>query len=187
MIRRGSPLSRAVALMVVCLPALALLAAFSAWAAEAWREASRALRVADQTEQELSAERIQAQAYEGLLARWRDYAASPGSGLFSTADDDRIAADMAARAARAIEEVGGIVLEWTPIGVSETDGLARVLIAVRAEAPTAEIYALLDAIESPSPFVTVDRLVARSASAAGGGRLELRLRLSANRLAGAPG
>lgn len=183
MIRRGSLLSRSLALLVAGAPVLAAFGAFVVWAADAWRDASQRLRAAEQEEQRLSAQRVQAQAYDGLLARWREYASTRASGLWPASDDERLAAEMASRAAEAIGAADGAVLDWALADAADEDGLRVVRIELVAEAPAAGLNGVLDAIETPTPFVMVERLVARAASIADPSRLELRLRLSAGRLA----
>lgn len=183
MIRRGSFWSKIVALIVAGAPFLAAFGAFALWATNAWRDASRQLRAAEEAELRLAAEKVQAQAYEGLLARWREYASTRASGLWPVGEDSRLASEIAARASRAVEDAGGAVRDWSAAGVQSEGGLRRVRIDLVAEAAPDALYRILDGIETPAPFVMVERLVARAADAESPDLIEIQLRLSAVRLA----
>jgi hypothetical protein len=181
MIRRGTALSRNLALLILFTPLLVGAAAFGQWAHIAWQAASDRLILAQKTERELAARNIQSQAYIDLLDQWRDYADTPASGLAPPATDETAATDLIARIRDTFQQSGGTVSIATHLGANNLNGLRRTQVEILGQAPSDKLDEMLSALESETPFIFVD-MISLSTSTASADGVNLRLRLSCFRL-----
>ncbi len=186
MIRKGTPLSRFVALAVLFGPLVVLVVAFAIWAVTAWRSAGDRIEAATAALHRIDARRSQAELYGPLGASWIEYAEAAGSGL--VLDDDL---DAATRAL--VERVEGLfsrveggdgavaVLGVEPAG----DGLEVIRAEAAGALPQAALPRFFASLESGEPFLFVEFLEMRRAPESGQAIIELRLRFAAYRLTGA--
>ena len=186
MIRRGTRASRYTALGLAFGPIALVGAIFAIWAIGGWLDASDRIRAANESLHELEARRSQAEIYGPLGKNWAEYAASEGSGLMLEPDRQSAKIAFISRVERLFESVedgDGVV---TVIGFDEPEAGLEVLRAeARGRMSEAALPGFLETLEAQKPFVFVEALdVRRAPDAEGRPVMELRLRLSAFRIAG---
>lgn len=188
MIRRGGILSRVLALAILFSPLALGAAAFTSWAYEAWDKAGDRIHTAERAERELSAQKVQAQAYSELLPRWREFADSAGSGLGPPSTDETAQEDIIVRVRRAVDAAGGRLLSAGGLGASTTEGLRRARVEATASISASALDAMLQELETTTPYLFVDYLSLRQSEEPAAADdepqlLALRLRVSGYRLA----
>lgn len=189
MIRRGAPLSRFLAMLIVLSPLLLAGGAFSAWAIARWIDGGRALAVAEQARHEADALSAQARLFAPLREAWNDYAVTAASGLAQEETAEDAAAALSARLNAAFEASKSRLrsIERLADGAPPRPGLSRLRFEVLGAAPEAELPGLLAAIEGETPFAFIEFLDMRRAGAVGASRapgVTLRMRVSLYRLEG---
>ena len=80
-IRRGTPISRALALLIASAPLLLAVGLFVAWASTKWVDGGRELAAVEQRRHEADARKTQARLYAPLGEAWVGYAETDASGL----------------------------------------------------------------------------------------------------------
>lgn len=185
MIRRGTPISRALALLVAFSPVLLVVGLFVFWAMGRWEESGADLAAAEQRRHEAIARGTQARLYAPLGEAWAEYAQTEVSGLAQEESDEEAAAAVRARIAALFEEAKGdlIVVERLADAAPSRPGLRQLRFEVRGSAPEQAAPALLASLEAEPPFLFVEFLDLERAEGAER-RLEIRLRASLYRMTG---
>lgn len=187
LIRPGSRLSAALAVLTIASPVLLIVISFAVWASMEY-----AHQGARQNDERRLAHRhrsmtTQLAAYQSLRTVWEGYAQSPGAGLLPGATLEEAEAAFSSKTAEVLTRYGGawVGAERLPMRTE------RYLTELRAEArgvlPERALAPFLEALEREEPFIFIDAVDIRRIDDAPGGaadtRLDLRLRLSAYRLA----
>lgn len=196
MIRKGTPLSRLVALSVIAGPMIIAAMAFTIWAVSAWSRAGDRIAEASAALHRIDARRSQAELYGPLGDSWTEYARSAASGLVLDRDVDAAARALVARVETLLMEAHGFDPEndapdrpRIPGAVSliNVEPAGAGIELLRAEArgilPQATLPRFLDGLESGEPFIFVEYLdIRRAPDDADRAMVEVRLRFSAYRL-----
>lgn len=184
MIRRGTPMSRALALLVAASPVLLALGLFVAWAAGRWDQTGQELAGAEQRRHAAAARTTQARLYAPLGEAWAEYAQTDVSGLAQEETTEETVDAVRARIAALFDEAKGalIVVERMADAEPPRPGLQRLRFELRGSAPEQATPALLAALEAETPFLFVDFLEMQRAGAEVGA-LRLRARISVYRMA----
>lgn len=187
MIRRGSLISRVLALLIFFAPLLVGGAAFGVWSWSNWSEASNRILRAETRMRELSALRIQAEAYEGLRGQWRDFAAAGSAGLAPPGTDSRTAEDMIARIRDALLGYGGVISDARALEALRLGGLQRTRVALSARIDGERLIEALTAMQTGAPFLFVELLSIRAANDGPLNAVDVTLHVSSYRLREARG
>lgn len=182
-IRRGTPVSRALALLVAFSPLLLAVGLFVGWATGKWIDGGAELAKVEQRRHEAEAKTTQARLYAPLGEAWASYAETAVSGLSleETADDAEQA--VRARVQRLFTEAKGALtaVERLPDVQTARPGLQQMQFEFSGVAPEQATPALLSALETETPYLFVEFLdLERDPQAAR--RLRVRARLSLYRL-----
>ena len=184
MIRRGTPVSRALALLVAFSPLLLAAGLFVGWATGKWIEGGQELAKVEQRRHEAEAKTTQARLYAPLGEAWASYAETAVSGL--SLEESAAEAEKAVRerVRRLFAEAKGVLtaVERLPDRETARPGLQQMQFEFSGLAPEQATPALLSALETETPYLFVEFLdLERDPDAAP--RLRLRARLSLYRLA----
>lgn len=183
MIRKGTALSRIVALAVIFGPLLLAVLTFIVWAVTSWSDAGARIESARGAIHKLRAERSQAQLYQAIGANWAEYANAANSGLVQERDMATARAALTKRVEALFREANGSAAVSVIGAKTETPGLEVISAEANGVTPEATLPRLFDALEGEEPFLFVDFIDLRRAAPRGQEKMvALRLRFSAFRL-----
>lgn len=184
MIRRGTSLSKALALLVVASPLLAAGGLFSSWAVGRWIEGGAELAKQEQSRHDAAARTTQARLYAPLGEAWAEYAVTEMSGLAQDPSDAAAEAAVKARIETLFEESKAAlrVVERLPDAPPPRPGLQQMRFELRGFTPETATAALLAALEAETPFLFVEFLDLQRAAGLRPGDLRIRLRFSVYRM-----
>lgn len=187
MIRRGTPLSRTLALAVVLGPAALLTGAFMVWAVGGWITTGRALSTEDYLRHAAEARATHAGFYGELGEAWRDYAATEISGLSQERSAFAAERAMLQRVEQLFARHEGMSLSGETLPRAQFNGADRLRAEARGRLPEGALAGFLEALETQPPFLFVDLLELRPAEGVaprndGLAQLDVRLRVSTFRI-----
>ncbi len=188
MIRRGTRLSRALAVSLVAAPLALGATSFSYWALIRWLDTGEAIARADLARHEADARATHASFYAELGDAWRDYAATEISGLSREETAAEAERAITRRLRQLFERHEGAAVVAEPLVARDQDGARRLGAEARGRLPEAALASFLESLETQPPFLFVDLLelesLARASGASGGlSQVSVRLRVSAYRIA----
>lgn len=183
-----SPLTRRMtAIGLLAAPVIVGLGLFTIWAVSYWSEASLRIRSAEERIHVAEARAIQISGYALVQDAWKEYAATPASGLIlkSAAVAE---ATVESRAREAFAASGGALRRYTPLPVRQEPGVDQLGAEAIGELPAEALPIFLAALETGAPRLFLDMLDVQPVDGAAAGRLRVALRVSAFRLTaeGAP-
>lgn len=189
MIRRGTIISRALALLLAVSPLIVAMGGLAAWAGGAWVREGERLEIERAERHDLEARTTQTSLYGPVLDAWRAFAASEGSGLVRAADVDAADATLQTRISDMFDRFDGawIGAERLPPQAGDPESILR--LETRGELNERSLARFLSALETEAPYVFVEALDARRTQTDAAelnpddARLELRLRVAAYWLA----
>lgn len=195
MIRRGSRLSQALAILTLLAPVALIGGLFMSWASQAWTDAGARLQAADAAWRAALARQQQTLSYELLADAWTDYAGAdislisqaPSAAAAQEAIEARLDAlfdlnggSVAGAAGQAEGDAAAAPPLWRPVRrfaqPTAFDALLRVGVVAEGVLPESATADFLRALESEPPYIFIDRLEIEEDEAGGApGRVRIRL------------
>ena len=182
-IRRGTPVSRALALLVAASPLILAVGLFVGWASDKWVKGGSELAAVEQRRHEAEAKTTQARLYAPLGEAWAGYSESEVSGLAQEESADEAEAAVRSRIEALFAKAKGALtgVERLPDAASARPGLQQMRFEFSGVAPEQATPSLLSELETETPFLFVEFLdLERDPGAKR--RLRIRVRLSLYRL-----
>ena len=180
--RRGTPISRALALLVAASPLILVVGLFVGWATGKWIDGGKELAAVEQRRHEAEAKKTQARLYAPLGEAWAGYAETESSGLAIEKSAEEAERAVRARVDALFAKAKGALtaVERLPDAKSQP-GLQQMRFEFSGVAPEQATPVLLSELESERPFLFVEFLdLERDASARR--QLRVRVRFSLYRL-----